>query len=127
MREVELPSGATLKVSPSTFANSKALYQAMLSELHEVKVDLAPNFADLIKEVFCRGFSSQRIESALWKCFPSCLYGLSKITEETFEPVEARGDYMKVCMEVARENVDPFFKSLYAEWLALVESKTPPK
>ncbi len=124
MREVELPSGAVLKVQPSTFANSKALYQAMLTVLHDVKVELAPNAADLIKDVFCRGFSSKPIESALWKCFPSCLYGLSKISEETFEPVEARGDYTKVCMEVARENVDPFFKSLYAEWLALAESKT---
>ncbi len=116
MREVVLPSGAVLKVTPSPFAVSKALYQALLAELKSVPIDSKMDMAAVWKDLFCIGFSSPKIEACIWKCFERCLYSDLKMDDQTFEPVERRDDYMKVCMEVVKENVLPFAKSLFAEF-----------
>jgi hypothetical protein len=49
-----------------------------------------------------------------------------KIVEDTFEPAEARDDYLKVMFEIAKENVLPFTKSLYAEYSPILESLANP-
>lgn len=120
MREVKLPSGAILKVNPGTFAQSKALYQAILEEGKGVLISNKTDMASVYKDLFCIGFSSQKIEACLWVCFSHCIYssgkGDLKIDQDTFEPVTARDDYLTVCMEVAKENIHPFVKSLYAEY-----------
>lgn len=129
MREVKLPSGAVLKITPSPFGVAKALYQAILKEVKGVKMNSKMEMVELYKELFCLGFSSPEVEERLLKCFERCTYnsgnGDLKIDDQTFEPLKARDDYMQTCMEVAKENVLPFVKSLYAEYqraLALTES-----
>lgn len=129
MKEVKLPSGAILKITPSPFKEAKALYQALLKEARGVAFSTKTDMAALYKELFCAGFSSPEIEKCLWECFKRCTYDSGKgdlrINDETFEPVEARDDYMVVCMEVAKVNVLPFVKSLYAEFqraLSMTES-----
>ncbi len=118
----KLPSGATLKIQPASFAVSKALYQALLRELKSVQVNTTVEVGNFFKDLFCVGFASADIEACLWECFKRCTYnsgkGDLKIDEQTFEPVACRDDYMKVCVEVAKENVLPFGKSLYAEYLS---------
>jgi hypothetical protein len=121
MKKVSLPSGATLSIGVIPFKEAKALYQALLKELKEVTLNTNMQVGDLLKDLFCISFSSPEIERALWACLSRCLYGNGegsdlKITEETFEPVAARDDYMKVCVEVTKEAVNPFAKSLYAEY-----------
>lgn len=129
MRDVKLNSGAVLKVQPAPFAVSKALYQALLKEMKGISVTTQVELSSVFKDLFCVGFSSPEIEACIWECMKRCTYnygaGELKIDEGTFEPVERRDDYVKVCIEVARENVLPFFKSLYAEYLtgqAMTES-----
>lgn len=120
MRDVKLPSGATLKVAPSPFAVSKALYQAVLRELKSVTVNSKSDMAELYKSIFCTGFASAEIEACLWECFKRCTYNDGrggadlKIDQDTFEPLERRDDYMVVCTEVAKDNILPFVKSLFA-------------
>lgn len=127
--EIKLPSGALLKITPASFAEAKTLYQALLAELKSVRIDkeltTPENEAELIKDLFCAGFSSPLIEAALWPCFRRCTYNPTpgkpgaadvRIDEATFEPVEAREDYVQVCVEVAKVNVGPFAKSLFANW-----------
>lgn len=124
MREHKLPSGAILKVSPAPFKEAKALYQAILKEGRGIEVSSKTELAALYKEIFCAGFSSVEVERCLEACFKRCQYcdsrGELKIDESTFEPVNARDDYMTVCMEVAKENVLPFVKSLYAEYQRII-------
>lgn len=126
MREVTLPSGATLKVTPSAFAVSKALYQAVLSELKGVPVSASTDHPALFKDLMCTGFSSPAIEACLSECFKKCTYNCGKgdmrIDADTFEPVENRDDYIMVCFEVAKENVFPFLKSLYAEFQRVMKT-----
>lgn len=122
MREVKLPSGAHLKVRPAAFEKSKALYQAILDEAKGIMISSQTDMASVYKDLFCVGFSSRKIEACLWECLSVCTYnnasgsGELKIDKDTFEPVAARDDYLTVCMEVAKENVGPFVKSLYVEY-----------
>lgn len=115
-RKVTLPSGAILKVVPAPFAESKALYQAILSEVKTITLGMNAEVPALLKDLFCTGFSSAKIEAALYKCFARCLYNEQKISDDTFEPVASREDYTTVCVEVTKENIGPFLKSLYAEF-----------
>lgn len=116
MREVVLPSGAVLKITLAEFAVSKALFQAVTREVRGVQ---GGNIEDILKDMFCAMLPSPAVEACLWECFKRCLYnsgaGDLKITADTFESAERRGDYIKVCTEVAKENIGPFAKSLYAE------------
>lgn len=120
MKEVKCPSGAVLKITPSAFAEAKALYKAVLKEAKAIDVSSKTEIATIYKELFCTAFSSEEIEKCLKECFKRCTYdngkGDLKIDDSTFEPVETREDYMTVCMEVAKENIYPFAKSLYAEY-----------
>jgi len=120
MKQITLPSGAILKITPSPFTDAKALYQAVLEEVRFLNLDAKTEMASVYKDLFCVGFSSKKIEAGLWKCFERCTYnsgnGDLKIDKDTFEPIAARDDYWTVCMEVAKENIHPFAKSLYAEY-----------
>lgn len=117
MKEVTLPSGKILRIDLAPFADSKALYQAVLEELRTVPMrDEDEIGVNMLKDLFCTGLSSKRVDKALEKCLARCLYDNTKITDEIWEPEEARGDYMKVLLEVAKENIVPFVKSLSAEF-----------
>lgn len=127
MRKVKLPSGAELTIQPAPFVDSKNLYQALLKELKEVKIDLKMEMANLYKELFCVGFSSPQIEACLWKCLERCTYdngklGPLKIDKDTFESIEAREDYMTVCTEVTKDNVSPFVKTLFADYAQFTQT-----
>jgi hypothetical protein len=120
MKEVKLPSGAVLKINVPAFEVSKALYQTVFEEAKSVIVSGKTEMASVYKDLFCIGVSSKKIEACLWECFKVCTYNGTgadlKIDKDTFEPVTARQDYMTVCIAVAKENIDPFVKSLYAEY-----------
>lgn len=122
-RKVALPSGAELTIQLAPFADSKALYQAVLEEAKSLKIDAGADLdVNLFKDIFCSGFSSKKIESCLDKCLSRALYDGQKITAETFEPEGARQDYMAVCFEVASDNIAPFLKSLYAKFSVVLEN-----
>jgi hypothetical protein len=114
VREVKLPSGAVLKVNSAPFGVSKELYKSILSESKQIEFSSTTDFAQVFKDLFCSGFSSDRVEAAMWKCMERCLYNDLKIVPDTFEPVEAREDFVPVCMEVGKENLFPFMKNLFA-------------
>lgn len=117
-----LPSGAKLKITLAPFKDARALYQALLEEAKVLKLDpTAEVDVNLYKDLFCVGLSSKKIEAALWECMKRVTYNDSRITEDIFEPVEARDDYMTVCFEVAKANIMPFTKSLYAQYAHILE------
>ena len=124
MKEITLPSGAILKIQIAPFADAKALYQAVLDELKIVQMSSSTDMTSVFKDLSCIGFSSKKIESCLEQCFKRCLYNDLKLDKDTFEPVDSRQDYIVVCLAVAKENIMPFMKGLYAEFqqfLAMTE------
>lgn len=122
-KAITLPSGATLEVTVSPFSISKALYMAIAAEAKDLKLDpKAEVDVNLYKDLLCMALGSPKIESALYECMKRCTYKGLKITLDTFEPVDARDDYLTVCFEVARENILPFTKSLSAQFAGIFQS-----
>ena len=127
MKEIKLTSGKVLRITLSPFTLAKDLFQALLKELRGVPFHPSEDqFEDFYKNIFTSSFSSKEVERLLWGCLSRCTYGPGnvddpKIDESTFDDEEARGDYIEICIAVARENVLPFVKSLYAEYRKLTE------
>jgi hypothetical protein len=127
MREVNLPSGAVLKLAPAPFAQAKDLFQAITKELRDIPIEIKGEASELFKNLFTSGFSSKEIERCFWKCAERCLYcteaGEVKVNPDTFEPNESRPDFIPVCIEVAKENIGPFVKPLLSEFNRLLEGQ----
>lgn len=122
MDPIKLPSGTELKITPGDFESSRDLFQAVLEEGKGLKLDpMAEIDVNLFKDLFCVGFSSKKIEKSLWKCMEKCLYNEMKIQKDTFEPLDARQDYMTVCIEVGKANIMPFMKSLSAQYSGIFD------
>jgi len=120
--EVKMPSGAILRVGLAKFAVSRSLYQAILEELKMVKIEGSDEIdITMMKDLFCTGMASKKVEAALWECMKHSLYNNARITEDTFEPEDARQDYMSVCFEVGKANVMPFMKSLTQQFSQAME------
>ena len=117
-----LPSGAELEVTMSPFKIAKALYMAVADEMKALKLDpKAEVDVNFWKDLMCTGVASKRIEEALAECMKRCTYKGLKITDDTWEPVEARGDYLQACFEVAKENILPFTKDLFAKYGGILQ------
>jgi hypothetical protein len=115
MKEIKLSSGKILKIGNVPFAEAKDLFQSILEVSKGIPFDTSKDYAAIVKDVLCFGFSSKKIETCLWVCLARCTYNDLKIVESTFEPMEAREDFIDACMEVAQEVLAPFMKSLYAK------------
>ena len=121
MKEHKLPSGAMLRFELAPFKESRALYQSILREVKEVRLDDKDELnMDLFKNIFCTLLSSEEIEKCIFVCMEKSLYNNFKITEESFEPEEARQDYLECLMTVAWENILPFGKALFAEYAPII-------
>jgi hypothetical protein len=135
MRDFKLPSGATLQIQEAPFTDAKALQQAVLAEFRGIPIS-SSDMENVFKEFVCIGFSSAAIERALWKCLDRCLYvpvdgaspGVPETpTPKTLDPVDRRVDWVPMATEVARANIGPFMKSLFALYLSAVEAQKPQK
>jgi len=122
MKKVKLPSGADLEITLAPFSEAKALYQAFLKELKTLKIDAETEMDyNFIKDIICSGLSSKEVDEALSVCMGRATYKKLKIDDDTFEDEIARGDYLVVCYEVARANLEPFTKGLFAKFSPALE------
>ena len=113
---IVLPSGAELVVGLAPFEDGNELFMAFTDELKSIKFDKDTELdIYFFKDLMLHGFSSKKIEAAMWKCMARTTYDKLKITKSTFEPEKARQDYVMVCVEVLRENLFPFVSGLYAQ------------
>lgn len=121
-REVKLPSGRILKITPAPFTEARALYQALLEEGKGLRLDPQADVdVNLYKDIFCVALSSRKVESCVWECMKRATIDDVKITNEQFEKVEHREDYILTCFEVAKDNVQPFMKSLFASYQDIIQ------
>jgi hypothetical protein len=118
MQEVELPSGAILKIGDIPLKAANDLKKAVMKELKSIPLESTKQLIDLYKDYICSLFSSDEIEKCLWVCMKRCLLntgsGDFKIEETTFEPSELRTDFTKVQFEVAIAVLKPFGPALLA-------------
>lgn len=130
LREVQLPSGATLKLNAAPFRDAHALFQAFLAfqsiinQFYPAELLKKEDQKEALRSLIPWALSSQQFHQALTVCFKRCLYKTNipgptdadlPVNDKTFETPEARGDFAKVCVEVAVENLDPFMSGLWRE------------
>jgi hypothetical protein len=121
-REVKLPSGRVLKITPAPFIEARALYQVLLEEARGLRLDPQADVdVNLYKDLFCVALSSRKVEACVWECMKRATIDDVKITNDTFEKVEHRDDYIMACFEVAQDNVQPFMKSLFASYQDIIQ------
>lgn len=119
---VMLDSGAKLEIMLALFDDGKALCNAVMEEVKEIKIDAGQfGVETMLKDLFCVVCSSKKVEAALKRCMSRVTYNGLKVTDDTWQPRKAREDYYPVSMEVFMENLEPFSKSLYAKFRDILE------
>lgn len=68
--------------------------------------------------------SSEEVFEGIFKCLQKSSYNGIKITKETFEPEEARGDMYEVFFYCLKVNIYPFFKPLLSRFGIQLEKVT---
>lgn len=109
-------NNAKVVIGPAAFKDAMALKSAITKEIANSDLDF-----DFEKEINVGDFakialmidSSSEVNKALFDCLSRCTYKGHKITEATFEDVEARKDYYEICIACVKENLLPFFESLH--------------
>lgn len=99
------PSGAEVAINPAGWVAAKRLKMALERELAQIANPFTINAVMMID-------SSELVDTALWPCLNRCLYKGEKITEQTFDKPEARGDYYEVIIACVKENLGPLAESL---------------
>lgn len=107
-----LQSGAQLEITQVPFGDAHVLFKAVSRQLKEVRLDLEADVMNTVKDAFLVLAASDEVEGALWKCMARATYNGLKVTRDTFEPEEARGDFLPVAKEVLAFSIAPFFGSL---------------
>jgi hypothetical protein len=129
--EFTTESGIEVKINNADFISATRLRVAVLSALKDSDIELSKidiesllsikknmvaavksgaldALLDLIVSIDC----SKKVSDALYACLARSTYNKLKIVPDTFEPVEARGDYYIIVAACLKENVLPFFQPL---------------
>ena len=118
---IQLDSGAFLTVQVAPFAAGTRLLKVVSRELSQVRIELDAGLdlaniggkdVNTLKNVAFQLIQSEQVESALAACMEKCLYNGNRITPATWEPENARQDYLLVAWEVMKANLRPFVKNL---------------
>jgi hypothetical protein len=124
--KINLPSGSILDVTLMPFEIAWEVSQAVLKEVKKLDIETAaldlfnrPKEADVgigdllkLKDPICEVLSNPVFVENAKKCFVKCTYKSLRIDDDTFESVEARGDFIHIVYHVLSTNISPFFKSL---------------
>lgn len=129
MDPITLKSGASLAVTMAPFSAGNRLMKTVARELAGVDFNLdlrsfeqlSSQDANVLKNVVFQIIQSDAVEAALADCMKKCLYNEQRITPATFEPEDARPDYLPVAWEVMKANLRPFFSGL--DWSSLTGAK----
>lgn len=124
MTEFTAPSGATIIINPAPWKDAKALKMAISREA----AIRGMNFDNVDNSLFTLFFQlqgSQDVDNALAACLVRCTRNNEKITDNTFDNVEARADYHEIVKSCLKENLSPLVASLFSEFknLALLKKQ----
>jgi len=123
--EYKLPSGAVLDVTPLDFEPAFEVSQTITRLIGLLDVDLksldtekwgsvADIELDAIKRPFSQILSNRELVKDANKCLAKCTYNGIRVSEKTWQPAEARKDYLYACFYALKENVFPFFEGVFS-------------
>lgn len=118
--EFNAPSGAPVVINAASFEEALNLKDAMEREAAD---SLSRGFLGMTLLVD----SSPVVRAALWPCLARCLHNGQKITKETFNKREIRGDYYDIVEACIKENLGPLGESLRLKLLAygIIQPQAP--
>lgn len=125
-QKVTLPSGAELEMTMVPFSEGRKLQIAVSKALKSVNlsVELDSINANALKDAFIEISTSKEVEDAILACLKRCTYNNERILNwDFFEDVNKREDFYSVCWEVAKFNLYPFTKRLFAQLSTLLNKK----
>ena len=121
-----LKSGSVLKIGIPKVAIATNLLRSLVNVIkseisnfdlskisgqEEVETVLKENMNKLIN-VFCGIIANENIEKLILQCCKSCTLNDERITEELFEDIDNRKDYLEVLFYVCWENIKVFIPAL---------------
>lgn len=126
MSEIRSASGKVIKINPTNFEDACDLKDIIEQTLAETGINLdSLNFdegdlqdvdIDFILKPVLKISSSKEFRRIIFKCLERSSFDDEKITRETFEVVENRGDYYPIVLECLKVNVLPFFTQLLSRF-----------
>lgn len=149
--ECDLPSGAKLYVSVSSWENIKALHDAVANELRgkglgsldlvEIQKAMAGDGEqglNVVADKMLGLIASKEVTAALFACAEKALYqpdgsleSSVPVTPRLFDHPQylaaAREDYYEICKKVAGVNLRPFMKALSSMLKALAAKSAEPQ
>jgi hypothetical protein len=127
---LQLKSGHTATLALASFTEASELRRVLAREIAAAPLEIGGDLAAImgkdvgvLKNLICQLLASEALEKQIFKCLARCLLDGQKITPQTFEPAEMRGDYLPLAVEVVKMNILPFFEGL--ELASLIPSKGP--
>lgn len=113
--KVTLPSGAELEMTLVPFSEGRRLYVAVTKALKSINLTANLEDANALKDAFIEVSTSKEVEDAILTCLKRCTYNNERILSwDFFEDLNRREDYLPLCWEVAKFNLYPFMKQLFA-------------
>ena len=142
MVSFKAPSGANVEATLSDYSTSFDLMKAVLraarkggvgsklpedlqlSDLAKIaysNISTLGGLADIVIDVI----TSTEVEVLIFKCMERCVYDGEKVTRDTFEKEERRGDFLFVAYEVGKINLRPFLSHLLSGLKTASQKATP--
>lgn len=118
-------TGTEVKINIADFEPAMALKGAIQRELMkmDIKLDLSTEIDNtLLMKGLMAVDSSQEVMDALFKCLGGSTYAGQRITPSTFNAAEPRKDFYEVAMACIKENLSPFFSSLFSQLSTVAEA-----
>lgn len=116
--QIQLKSGAMLELKMAPFSKGTKLFKVIAAELKGVEIELGDignlgsRDINSLKNVVFQLIGSDALESAFFDVAQHSLHNGQKIIRATFEPEDARGDYLSTAWEVIKFNIAPFLSGL---------------
>ena len=118
---INLPSKSRVKIEPCGFEDACDLKDIVGKNLAESNInidsiDVKDLDVGILLSAILKVDSSKEFRKQAFKCLERSLHNDEKITPQTFDPAEFRGDYYPILVECLKVNVLPFFYPLASMW-----------
>lgn len=112
-KEVILKSGKKLTMQYAQFEVQMELLSALVDEATKLNLNLEnQNALSLgLTKLIAIAMTAKSIGNIFWQCANTCLYDENRITQQTFNDVENRKDFLEVKYWVLFFNLEIFFSN----------------
>jgi hypothetical protein len=117
----QLPSGASLSVTPLAFEESWEVTQTIIDIAKALDIDVSgiETLEDIgaqeilrFKNPLCTLLASKEAVAAAKRCLEKSTYNGVRIESSVWESEKARGDFVLAAVYALKDNIFPFFGSL---------------